>query len=293
MIYILYNPKANNGKPPIESAIQCFGKSDTRLVNIIGLDALDFVSRLSGRDKLVLCGGDGTLSRFANDTYGCDYPCEIYLYKAGTGNDFFRDVEPDQHKEFTLVNTYLKNLPTVEIGGRKQYYINGIGYGIDGKVCEVADRQKQKGRKRINYTLIALRLFFFGYRRPDAVVTVDGEMKLYRRVWMAPAMLGQYYGGGMMAAPGQDRLSGLLTVVVVHKAGKLRALLTFPKIFKGRHVSETDIIEILTGKSVSVEFSAPMALQVDGETVLGVTGYRAETGLAEGKIGLRVEAAGV
>ena len=34
-------------------------------------------------------------------------------------------------------------------------------------------------------------------------------------------------------------------------------------------------VEVISGHDISVEFSRPTALQIDGETVLGVTKYRA------------------
>lgn len=90
-------------------------------------------------------------------------------------------------------------------------------------------------------------------------------------------MYGRYYGGGMMPAPAQDRRSadGRLSVMVFHGSGKLRTLVIFPGIFKGKHVRHTDAVEILTGHEIAVRFDRPAALQIDGETISGVTGYRA------------------
>ena len=47
----------------------------------------------------------------------------------------------------------------------------------------------------------------------------------------------------------------------------------FPKIFKGEHVKYTKMISIYKGSEVKVSFDKPTALQIDGETVLGVTEY--------------------
>ena len=71
-----------------------------------------------------------------------------------------------------------------------------------------------------------------------------------------------------------DRLRQL-SVMVYHCPGKLRALSVFPSIFKGEHVRHTDMVEILTGRDIQVEFDRPTPLQIDGETILGVTSYRA------------------
>jgi diacylglycerol kinase family enzyme len=49
----------------------------------------------------------------------------------------------------------------------------------------------------------------------------------------------------------------------------------FPSIFKGEHVKNTKYVTVLTGKNITVEFDRPTPLQIDGETVLGVTEYNA------------------
>ena len=58
-------------------------------------------------------------------------------------------------------------------------------------------------------------------------------------------------------------------------SGKLKTLMVFPSIFKGEHVKHTEMCQVLTGREITVEFDQPTALQIDGETILGVTQYTA------------------
>ena len=51
--------------------------------------------------------------------------------------------------------------------------------------------------------------------------------------------------------------------------------MVFPSIFKGEHVKHKDMVEVLSGRTIKVEFDKPTALQIDGETILGVTSYTA------------------
>ena len=89
-------------------------------------------------------------------------------------------------------------------------------------------------------------------------------------------MNGRYYGGGMMIAPDQDRLSDKITLVVLHSSGRLKTLLSFKSIFNGSHVKKhPKICKVFVGKNIKVEFDRPNAIQVDGETTLNVTGYLA------------------
>ena len=80
-----------------------------------------------------------------------------------------------------------------------------------------------------------------------------------------------------MATPKQDRLDpeGKLSVLLFFGKGRLRTLIAFPSIFKGEHVKYTNMVAIHSGKEIEVTFDAPAAVQIDGETILGVTSYRA------------------
>ena len=78
-----------------------------------------------------------------------------------------------------------------------------------------------------------------------------------------------------MPTPEQNRRDPEETVslMVFHDSGKLKTLAIFPSIFKGKHVKHTKFVAIHTGHHISVSFDKPSPLQIDGETVLGVTRY--------------------
>ena len=282
MVYFLYNALANNGHGAavLPEAEARFPDMESTRVDYVGLDIGKFFDSLHPDDIVVLCGGDGTLNRFANDLGDRELPCDIYLWKAGTGNDFLRDVADKAQDGLCLINPYLKDLPTVTVKGKTTKYLNGIGYGIDGTACEVADQQRAAGKTDIDYTAISVKLLLGSYKCPSAKITVDGVTHVYKHVWLASAMKGRYYGGGMNVAPAQDRLSadGAVSVVVLHCASKLATLCVFPSIFKGEHVNHTKMVDVLTGRNVSVSFDRPTALQIDGETVPNVTGYSVQAG---------------
>ena len=199
----------------------------------------------------------------------------VYLFGSGTGNDFLTDIGKQAGEE-VLINRYLTDLPTVYVNGMEKLFINNMGFGIDGYCCEVADQIKAVSpQKEINYSGIAIKGLLFHFKPCHAVITVDGKTHEFDHVWIAPTMKGRYYGGGMNMAPDQDRSSGKLSVVVYHCRSKLKALMAFPSIFKGEHIQNKDIVSVFTGNDISVSFSHPCAAQIDGETVLDVTEYRA------------------
>lgn len=278
MVHILYNALAANkhGEEQARALRERYAEGEYTYEDIATVaDMQAYVDALVAGDTLILAGGDGTLNRFINSIEDKDYPADILLYPDGSGNDFYNDVKADAIDGMIRLNPYIKDLPTVSVNGKTQKFINGIGYGIDGYCCEIGDKLHEKSDAPINYAGIAIKGLLFHFKPANAEITVDGVTETYRKVWLAPTMNGRYYGGGMDIAPDQDRLNGerLVSSVVMHGSGKIKTLVVFPSIFKGEHVKHGEMVKIRAGKTVTVKFDRPCALQIDGETVLGVTEY--------------------
>lgn len=289
---VLYNPKAGNGTCKEESKVLEVLYENTVHFDMTQIESYaDFFASLDPSDEVILCGGDGTLHRFANDTNGLSIRNPLYYYATGTENDFVHDLDLPNFADPTFrVDEYLCDLPTVTVNGRESLFLNGVGYGIDGYCCEVGDRLRLKrdttGKdSKINYTMIAIKGLLFHYKPTNAVVTVDGVSRTYKNVWIAPTMHGRCYGGGMIPTPEQDRTDdkGTLSTMVLHGAGKLKTLLMFPSIFKGEHVKYKKHVDILTGYRINVEFDRPAPLQIDGETVQDVRSYEAKSAVTARK----------
>jgi len=277
--YILYNPIAGHGnmKQTAQSLAANY-ENEAICLDLCALESYaDFFAKLSSDDQIILCGGDGTLNRFVNDTEGLEIPCDILYCAKGTGNDFLHDLERSPEDAPFSVKEYLTDLPMVEVKGKTYRFLNNVGFGIDGYCCEVGDQIKQTSDKPVNYTSIAIKGLLFHFKPVNATITVDGQTYSYRKVWIAPTMKGRFYGGGMMPTPAQDRRAddGSLSLMVMHGSGKLKTLIVFPSLFKGEHIKHTEMIAIHQGKDITVTFDRPTALQIDGETILGVTEYRA------------------
>ncbi len=278
MQYVIYNPLANNKTGLASAKAYLDGKIDGEVeykdvTEIADLGA--FVGGLTEADRIVLAGGDGTINKFIN-SLSSSPECAIDYVATGSGNDFKKDIEMrGESGEFIRLNDYIEGLPTVTVNGETYKFINGVGYGIDGYCCEKGDELKAKSDKPVNYAGIAVKGLLFHFKPRKATVTVDGKEQTFTKVWLAPTMKGKFYGGGMMVAPEQDRSASdkQVSVVVWHGTGKLTTLMRFPKIFKGEHVKYEKMISICKGHEITVAFDKPTALQIDGETVLGVTEY--------------------
>lgn len=280
MIYVFINDLSNNRKGA-ESKAQLekiFQGQEMKFIDVKTIsNAADTCKTLNADDKIIISGGDGTLSRFVNDIYELKLQNEIFFYTCGTGNDFVNDVREKCEIKNNLIpmNQFIKSLPVVTVNGQKHYFINGIGFGIDGYCCEEGDKLRAKSDKPVNYAGIAIKGMLGKFKPCGGTVTIDGTSTRYKKIWLAPTMIGRYFGGGMNITPAQDRLNSehVVSNCVFHDSGMLKTLMVFPSIFKGEHVSHKDIIEIKTGHEVKVEFDKPCALQIDGETYTNITSY--------------------
>ena len=189
------NPKANNGLG--ESDARNWAKvltEEVTFVDVLHNDVRQLISTLQADDEVVVAGGDGTLNHFINDVADLDIKNNIYYVKSGSGNDFYRDRKEDVDELGRIaLNRHLQNLPIIHVNGITKRFINGIGYGLDGETCKIGEQMRMKSDKPINYSNIAIKLLLGGYKLKRATVTVDGDTKEYKYVWLASTMKGRYY----------------------------------------------------------------------------------------------------
>ncbi len=281
MDYLIYNRLADNGHAE-EDAKKVFEdlKAKNWTIELVCSNdkpLTELFKTMKEEDRAILLGGDGTLNYLINHIE--EIPAvPLFLLPSGTGNDFFNDVKEDNKRDDGLIalNPYLSNLPKIDVNGKTYRFINGIGFGIDGECCVKADEMKAAGAEKIDYSSITLKLLFGPFVPRIAKCKVDGvEIPELKKTYLASAMNGRYYGGGMKIAPEQKRNSGHLTLVVIHGKGKLGTFMMFPGLFKGTHVKKKKNTLVKTGKVIEVEFDTPCGLQIDGEVVKDVKSYKA------------------
>lgn len=277
---VLFNPLAGNktAKKEVYKLDELLPNDDLNYVEMTpDFHYKEFINSLPDGECVVICGGDGTINALINDIDNSCLSRQIYYYPLGSGNDFNRDIFGDEYKHLLRINDYIKNLPTVTVKGIRKHFINGIGYGLDGYCCEVGDKKRKTSSKPINYIKISIIGTLFKYKKTNAKVTVDGKVYEYKDVWIASTMKGRFYGGGIMAAPHQDRNNPNkeLSLIIFHTKSRLSSLYIMSKAFTGGQTAYPDNYVFHTGKNILVEFDKPRALQIDGETISDVYSYSA------------------
>ena len=275
--FILFNPLSGNGSCKQKMEALVMDKAAQTVCYDVTTDGAysDLLSDLKQDDKIIICGGDGTLNSFVNGIRGLEINNDILYFAAGSGNDFLKDIGEKPSYNPIRINEYIKDLPTLYANGKSYSFINGIGFGLDGYACEECNRLRNEKGKNVSYAAVALKGLLGGYTPVNATVVVDGNEYTYKRVWLASCMKGSFFGGGLKIAPGQERKSekGEVTSILVHNLSRFRILSVFPSLFKGTHIKYTQFVDMKKCSEVTVKFDRPVALQIDGETVSKVTEY--------------------
>ena len=275
---ILYNPHSGGGKglniaKEIEPLMGDHNYIYQDMTSITDYDG--FLAQLPLGTDIILTGGDGTLNSFINNADCDNLKQKLYFYASGSGNDFARDIKYPKRTKPLCINEFVKNLPTAKIKDKVYKFINCVGSGMDGYCCAEVERLRALGKKRANYTLVAIKALLGAYKPCDATVTVDGVTKTYKHAWLVPTMNGRFFGGGFMSAPNQDRLNKekSITVVAMYSNNFFKIVVAFLRLMKGTHIKMKSMIDIIEGHNISVKLSKPAPLQLDGEIIGEVSEY--------------------
>lgn len=219
-----------------------------------------------GADVVAAAGGDGTYGEVANGLVGTG--ARLGILPLGTGNDFARALGLARDLE-KAVHTLFHGAPRpVDLGrAGERWFINVAGCGFDAVVAE----RVNQGFRHVSGTaayvaavLHALAAFRPAYMR----VTTDGETRELRAMLCCLANA-QSYGGGMKIAPEARIDDGLLDLCIVGETGRWEFLRTFPRVFKGTHVTHPKVT-MLRARHVLLESDPPLPVLIDGE-VIGTT----------------------
>jgi hypothetical protein len=244
-------------------------------------DMAHFKTEYTPEADIIICGGDATLMLFVNRFYSPEHSGKIFYCSCDCASDFTKDipVKPAMDDIVIDITDYLGNLPIACIDGKEYKFINGVGFGLDVDIYNSEPVYFRLIRRRKEHKKRLLKDAVFKYDPIDITVNVDGEVQSFEDVWLAPTLAGRYYCDGMMLAPDQDRLneSGTLSLVVLHGARKRRTVRIINSTYKEKDRSSCRKIDILTGKDISVEFSSPCSIQVDGNDLLPSGSYSAHS----------------
>ena len=276
----LVNPASANGATgrrwaELERRAASLGlEGDTQLSERPGhLSELAAEAVAHGATSLVVVGGDGTVHEVVDGVVGAGLGdrVELGMIPLGTGRDFARSLRIPSRFEEAVEVARGGRVRTVDVG-RASYtsaageanahFANFAGAGISGGIAARANRTSKALGGKISFFWATLAVFS-RWQPSEMTVTIDG-VERQARLLEALAMNGDYTAGGMWVAPEASLDDGAFDVVLIGDFSKAEFTTTFPKIYRGRHVTHAKV-EIIRARELAVDAPEPLPIVLDGE----------------------------
>lgn len=281
---VIYNPAAGRGRArrnvrEVEEYLRTRGarvdcEPSTGPDDLVRIAA---ESSRAGYDRVVVCGGDGTLNLairefdLAKGTLG--------LIPTGSGDDFAKVMGIPRN---------IRRACDVVIGGKVREvdvalanglrYLGVAGLGFDSEVADFANRNVKFLRGSAVYLYAILRVLPRFTPRPVRIRTDDGTRN--ESIMFAAVGNTRQYGGGIRITPDAVVDDGLLDLCIVHQTTRVELLKTLPKAYTGAHV-KSPFVEMGRGRAFEFSSDTAMAVYADGEPL---TRTPVVFGVAEGRL---------
>lgn len=267
---LLYNPQAGKGRAHrhIAEAVAYLQGRGAEVELLPSRDPEDLI-QLGGRaaamgaDRIVACGGDGTVNMvirrldLARATLG--------VLPLGSGDDFAHTMGiPTRLAEAcdTVLDGRVREIDVALANGIR--YVCVAGFGFDAEVNRFAN----ESRSRLRGTPLYLYSIFRVLQKfePRRVRFQENGQPADRDIMFAVVGNSPRYGAGIRIAPTAVPDDGLLDLCLVNECGKLDLLLTLPLAYSGNHVRRRFVV---TRRATEFHFdtAAPMDVYADGERV--------------------------
>ncbi|MBN8868084.1 MAG: diacylglycerol kinase family lipid kinase, partial [Solirubrobacterales bacterium] len=192
---------------------------------------------------------------------GVDSP--VGLIPAGRGNDLARGLGIPTDPVGAVACLAAGHTRTIDVGeanGKRFLGIASVGY--DSEANRIANEARLlKGRPVYFYAALRALISW----KPVRFTLIEGGVQSRMTGYTVAVANNGFYGGGMNVAPQAVVDDGSLDVVTIGEVGKLRFLLNLPKVFKGTHVEDVEVVSCHRTNSVEIRASRPFTVYADGD----------------------------
>ena len=269
MLSLIVNPQAGGGRTAdaldeVRAALTDLGYEHHVEFNQSLEHAQELGRGAAERGELAVAfGGDGLIAAVADSirhTSGV-----LGVLPGGRGNDFARvlgiPLEPVPACG-VLRDGNVRALDLGQVG--EKTFIGIASCGFDSVANRIANETKIVHGNLV-YAYGALRALASWKPAHFTVTLDDGERREFTGYTVAVANSGAY-GGGMMMAPDASLQDGLLDIVLVAHAPKLRFLRLLPTVFKGEHIKQPNV-EVIRARTVEIAAERPFTMYADGDPI--------------------------
>ncbi|HYM60426.1 MAG TPA: diacylglycerol kinase family protein [Thermoanaerobaculia bacterium] len=265
---LLYNPAAGRGR-----ARKYIGEAETCLLSMgaavdveasnspAHLTALAAQASRAGYDRVVVCGGDGSLNLAVRELdlqQGT-----LALLPLGSGDDFAHVLGIPQRLDRAcdlIVKGKPREVDVALANGIR--YLGVAGLGFDSEVAAYANENAGILRGSHIYLYAILRILprFL----PHRVRLRLAEGTREEHIMFAVVGNSRQYGGGIRITPRAVIDDRILDLCIVHRTSRAQLLKTLPLAYTGMHVN-SPFVETGRGVEFHFESDAPLEVYADGE----------------------------
>ncbi len=213
-----------------------------------------------GFTHIISVGGDGTSHEVVNGLIGS--AAVFGVVPSGSGNDFPKAASIPLDTKLAIETVFSGKERSVDVGKLgDEYFINGLGIGLDGSVAHRFKKLKLL-RGPLGYMLGSVQeaLTFKGF--PVQVSIDDWNYK--GTLLLAGASNGLYQGGKFKLAPEAKIDDGLLDFHIIKDMSIISRLIKIPKVLEGSH-SDLEEVEIKRAANMEISLQARTPAHMDGE----------------------------
>jgi YegS/Rv2252/BmrU family lipid kinase len=263
---LLVNPSAGGGRardrlPEAQRALDARG-IEHRVVLTTGLEHGREEARAGAEagETVIVMSGDGLIGQIGGAL--TDPRGTLAILPGGRGNDLARvlgiPIEIEGAADVIAAGA-IREIDVGEVNGKRFLCIASCGFDSDAN--RIANEARLiKGQ--LVYLYAALRALA-EWKPARFTLTLDNERVEFTGYSVAAAN-SRAFGGGMFVAPDAELDDGRVDVVWINQVGKLRYLANLPKVFKGTHVENPEVV-VRRATEVRIEADRQFAVYADGD----------------------------
>lgn len=233
----------------------------------------------AGAEMIISAGGDGTHNEVLNGFFEGDGlmnpEAVLATITLGTGSDFIRTLGWEKSLIFALKKINQPQVKEVDVGlaefeglaGRKsrRFFMNVVDFGAGGAVVARVNRTTKALGGRISF-LWGIIATLMTYQNKLITFSIDGGPE--RRAVLNDFIVGngQYFGGGIRAAPLARLDDACLDVVLVGDFGLIEALLNLPRFRRGDHLDHPKVSHE-QARVIEADSQERVMINLDGEYI--------------------------
>lgn len=265
---VIYNPAAGRGRArrqvrEVEEYLRSRGaridcEPSTGPDDLVRIAA---ESSRAGYDRVVVCGGDGSVNLAVRE-FDLNRGV-LSIIPTGSGDDFGKVLQIPRNIRRAcdiVIDGRVREVDVALANGIR--YLGVAGLGFDSEVADYANRHVRFLRGSAVYLYAIFRVLPRFTARPVRIHTEDATRR--EEIMFAAVGNTRQYGGGIRITPAAIVDDGLLDLCIVHRTTRAQLLKTLPKAYTGAHV-QSPFVECARGREFRFESEQPMAVYADGE----------------------------